>query len=1078
MASPEPVRQRRVCRILVAAAGYGKTTALRRWFPPETSRWYRDVVTPTGPLVTDAANAGHRLVVFDDLPRLPAEEVHGLAEAVAAGPDGMTVIVCSRLPPAEPPARWLGRGLWTELGPADLALAPADVAAVLTGEYDITEAGVADLVHAATGGWPALVHLAAETLRRDGLPPGPLAPAIARPGGPLATYLADEVLSALPAEVTRLLRQVGELSPVSAGLCRALGHRQAEQTLDLLRRTGLLIGTGPPTRTGPPTPSGPPNGTGAPSGSRSTAALPGWPATAEALVPLVAEVARQGHRRPSARRIATTAAAAAAWYDADGPAVAAAHAFRRAGDDANCARVLDEHGDRMIAAGQAESVATLIAALPDGLRTRRLRLLLGDALRTLGDLDAAARTYDAVAGTEPEWDAGLAWRVGRIRYQRGDAHAALAAFERGHARTAPDVDAALLLVWTAHAHLLAGRTTTAAESARRALSLAVEAGGDGALATAHLAVALCLSVAGDTAGGEEHYALALPIAERGGDLLLLARIHTNRTFNLIRTARLAEALAAAQRSARYAAAAGSPSLRAIATCNEADALALLGRYDEAVDRFEAALTHYQRQGSRRFAGALLGLGELHRRRGWREQARAAYEEAIRVTEETGNLHVLVPALAGLALVLLDDDPKAAADHAERATGLAAAELVVPALLAQGWIAAHGGDPAGATALATEAARVSRGQHDLAGLADALELRAATAGQPERVREALREAHAIWHEAGAVVEAARILVLLGSLPAADTEARLDGLLAAERLTAASALVERIASRPPDADLTGPGGRAVAITALGRFEVHIGGRPVPASQWQSRKARDLLRILVARRGRPVPRGELCELLWPEDAPERTGHRLSVLLSIIRGVLDPAKTFATDHFLVADQSSIALEIARVRVDVEEFLAQVAHGRRLVERGMPVEAGAILLAADRRYAADAFEDEPYADWSGPLREEVRAAYLSMLRMLAQTRRVTSGPPAAVAYLLRLLERDPYDEPAHRALVRTLVGAGQHGEARRAFRRYAEAMRAIGVRPPDQMILTAGHPGPAAAGPGARPGSVKRARLGAVDGH
>jgi two-component SAPR family response regulator len=81
-------------------------------------------------------------------------------------------------------------------------------------------------------------------------------------------------------------------------------------------------------------------------------------------------------------------------------------------------------------------------------------------------------------------------------------------------------------------------------------------------------------------------------------------------------------------------------------------------------------------------------------------------------------------------------------------------------------------------------------------------------------------------------------------------------------------------------------------------------VPASQWQSRKARDLLRILVARRGRPVPRGELCELLWPEDDQARTGHRLSVLLSIVRGVLDPAKAFANDHYLVADQSSIALE------------------------------------------------------------------------------------------------------------------------------------------------------------------------------
>ncbi|MFD0599668.1 hypothetical protein ACFQZ4_51210 [Catellatospora coxensis] len=62
--------------------------------------------------------------------------------------------------------------------------------------------------------------------------------------------------------------------------------------------------------------------------------------------------------------------------------------------------------------------------------------------------------------------------------------------------------------------------------------------------------------------------------------------------------------------------------------------------------------------------------------------------------------------------------------------------------------------------------------------------------------------------------------------------------------------------------------------------MAGQVVPASSWQSRKARDLLRILVGRRGRPVPRSELSELLWPDGDVQRTGHRLSVLLNIVRG------------------------------------------------------------------------------------------------------------------------------------------------------------------------------------------------------
>jgi DNA-binding SARP family transcriptional activator len=229
------------------------------------------------------------------------------------------------------------------------------------------------------------------------------------------------------------------------------------------------------------------------------------------------------------------------------------------------------------------------------------------------------------------------------------------------------------------------------------------------------------------------------------------------------------------------------------------------------------------------------------------------------------------------------------------------------------------------------------------------------------------------------------------------------------------------------------------------VRIGEQAVPSAQWQSRKARELLRMLVARRGRPVLRGELCELLWPDDDPARMSHRLSVLLSIVKGVLDPHRTLPSDHYVVADPASAALDITRLRIDVEEFLADVAHGRRLRDRGATAHAYQMLAAADTAYRADVFADEPYSDWSDALREEARAAHLSSLRMLAQVSRSQGDLSASVSYLLRMLTTDPYDEAGHRALVETLTAGGQHGEARRAYARYCEAMRAIGVRPTTQ---------------------------------
>ena len=51
----------------------------------------------------------------------------------------------------------------------------------------------------------------------------------------------------------------------------------------------------------------------------------------------------------------------------------------------------------------------------------------------------------------------------------------------------------------------------------------------------------------------------------------------------------------------------------------------------------------------------------------------------------------------------------------------------------------------------------------------------------------------------------------------------------------------------------------------------------------------------------------------------------------------------------------------------------------------------------------------------------------------------------------DPYDTNVHRLLVTTLVRCGRHGEARRAFARWAEAMDVVDAPPPDDAVLGAG---------------------------
>jgi DNA-binding SARP family transcriptional activator len=236
--------------------------------------------------------------------------------------------------------------------------------------------------------------------------------------------------------------------------------------------------------------------------------------------------------------------------------------------------------------------------------------------------------------------------------------------------------------------------------------------------------------------------------------------------------------------------------------------------------------------------------------------------------------------------------------------------------------------------------------------------------------------------------------------------------------------------------------IVVRSLGRFELSVDGVPVTMSMWQSRKARDLLRVLVARRGRATAREELTDLLWPGEDSERLSHRLSVALSTVRSVLDPDRGTDADHFVLADHAGIVLRLEHLAVDLELFLSEAAHGLALRDRGQLGEAQAALAAAEHRYTGDFLENEPYEDWSVAAREEARATYLRTVRTLAELSGRAGRVDDAVHYLLKVIDKDPYDEAAHRELVATLAAAGRHGESRRAQTRYVTAMREIGVDP------------------------------------
>ncbi len=1038
--------QRRLT-VVVAGAGFGKTTLVREWADAQNTAWHTvgandsSVATfakslvnalrlrvpdlPPDLLLTlegtqgpdaDADEAARAdayaaavcdalrdrqardlVLVFDDVEEI---DERGASARLISGicrqaPDRLHVVLVSRHPPPFRIERMRGRGEVADLTPSDLAFTREETVELLGGDAELAE-----LIFEVAHGWPAGTRLAYEALRHlDATQRAAAAARLRRPDGPLFPYLAEEVFEQEEPALVELLARLAPLDHFNVAIATAVGGDDSAELLQMAEARGVYL---------EPDISG-----------------DGW----RSLTPLVRTYVLDRYTRQDTGEVLLVAAehleGAGRWGEALRSLTAAGHSD-------GVVDLLERQGTAMVAAADVDPVVDAIEVLPPAALTPLIQQLLGQARQIQGDWDGALEAFRELVPEEGEIDAGVAWRLGLIHHLRGELDLALAAYERGSIDTGDHRDRALLCGWKASVHWLRGEIDVCKELAALAMRSARAGDDKQALAITHTVLAMIAAVECDRRANEAHYLRALEYAERAQDVMQIIRIHVNRSSLHHEEAYYAEALAELDVALELANLAGFATFRALGLVNRGEAHLGLGRLEEARADFEEAKTVYGRLTSRDMGYALLGLGNVYKLRGDLALARGAFEEVVSLTEGTEDLQARVPALAGLAEVLIDDDPGTASQVAKEAMAAGPALGHVAAVLAAARTALALGAAPEAARLADEAAAIARDRRDRAGLAEALLVRAKIRGVDDPT---IDEARAIYEDIGNPVGAASADCILANIRndaalAADVAARFRELGARGLAAEADQIVSRVEAT----------GSEVEIRTLGGFAVMRNGDSVPPSAWQSKKARDVLKMLVAKRGRPIHREQLAAMMWPDEDPTKTANRLSVALSTIRTVLDPDKEAAPDHYLAADRTSIALRLDSINVDLERFLQLANRGLEAWRARDADGARASLVAAEAAYFGDFLEEDAYADWAGGIRDEARSLYISVANALAADAADQDDPDSAARYFLRVLERDPYDEGAHLGLVDSMAAAGRHGEARRLYLQYCARMEEIDV--------------------------------------
>jgi LuxR family maltose regulon positive regulatory protein len=231
--------------LVVAPAGYGKTTLLAHWLQADRrpAAWHtvtaaddgdrlvasiaRAVDEPADLTLAALAYALERrdepfVLVLDDVHRLRSRAALAVVAAIIdAVPAGSQVVLAGRAEPALPIGRLRAHGRLLDLRTQDLVMTRREAARLLgQAGLELQQREVGTLLDR-TEGWPACLYLAALSLRER----TDVARGVARFAGDdrlVADYLCDELLDALDAQERAFLLRASVLDELSGPLCDAV----------------------------------------------------------------------------------------------------------------------------------------------------------------------------------------------------------------------------------------------------------------------------------------------------------------------------------------------------------------------------------------------------------------------------------------------------------------------------------------------------------------------------------------------------------------------------------------------------------------------------------------------------------------------------------------------------------------------------------------------------------------------------------------------------------------------------------------------------------------------------------------
>lgn len=209
--------------------------------------------------------------------------------------------------------------------------------------------------------------------------------------------------------------------------------------------------------------------------------------------------------------------------------------------------------------------------------------------------------------------------------------------------------------------------------------------------------------------------------------------------------------------------------------------------------------------------------------------------------------------------------------------------------------------------------------------------------------------------------------------------------------------------------------IRIQCMNCFCVFLPGSEEQEVKWRTKKAQELFAYLFHLQGKGVSKDVLIELLWPDAGAKNAIALFHTTLYSIRQVFSQE---GLEDLIAYEKKKYSLKMQLVNSDLEELMSYFKDSKACEENPERI----MQLYPGRYMGSSGYL------WSYGLAKELENKYFKVLQSGAVKRTGQKQPEAAIPFLQRIIEVDPYDEDIVSQLIVCLYQSGRHSDAKQQY--------------------------------------------------